>query len=71
VPRRRGSVRASSQRKRHDVAVSSDARIEQALRPPARGLAHARKGGIVQTLKRTIAEFKADNLTELAAAITY
>jgi hypothetical protein len=35
VPRRRGSVRASSQRKRHDVAVSSDARIEQSA--PAAG----------------------------------
>ena len=35
------------------------------------GPAHARKGGLVQTVKRTIAEFKEDNLTDWAAALTY
>ena len=35
------------------------------------GPAHPRKGGIVQTVKRTIAEFKEDNLTDSAAALTY
>ena len=35
------------------------------------GPAHARKGGIVQTVKRTIAEFREDNLTDFAAALTY
>jgi membrane protein len=35
------------------------------------GPAHARKGGIVQTVKRTITEFKEDNLTDWAAALTY
>ena len=35
------------------------------------GPAHPRKGGVVQTLKRTIAEFKEDNLTDWAAALTY
>jgi membrane protein len=35
------------------------------------GPAHARKGSLVQTLKRTIAEFKEDELTDRAAALTY
>jgi membrane protein len=35
------------------------------------GPAHPRKGGVVQTVKRTIAEFKEDNLTDSAAALTY
>jgi membrane protein len=35
------------------------------------GPAHPRKGGIVHTVKRTIAEFKEDNLTDSAAALTY
>jgi membrane protein len=51
---------------------SSDARTEEkrsGRRPE--GAAHPRKGGIVQTVKRTIAEFKEDNLTDSAAALTY
>jgi membrane protein len=51
---------------------SSDARTEEkrsGRRPE--GPAHPRKGGIVQTVKRTIAEFKEDNLTDSAAALTY
>ncbi len=35
------------------------------------GPAHAQKGSTGQTLKRTIAEFKEDNLTDWAAALTY
>jgi membrane protein len=35
------------------------------------GPPHPRKGGIVQTVKRTITEFKEDNLTDSAAALTY
>jgi membrane protein len=35
------------------------------------GPPHPRKGGIVQTVKRTIAEFKEDNLSDAAAALTY
>ena len=35
------------------------------------GPAHPRKGGVVQTVKRTVAEFKEDNLTDFAAALTY
>ena len=32
---------------------------------------HPRKGGVVQTVKRTVTEFKEDNLTDFAAALTY
>ena len=35
------------------------------------GPAHARKGSLVQTIKRTVAEFKEDALTDSAAALTY
>jgi membrane protein len=35
------------------------------------GPAHARKGSLVQTLKRTLTEFKEDELTDRAAALTY
>lgn len=35
------------------------------------GPAHARKGGMAQTLKRTITEFSEDELTDSAAALTY
>jgi membrane protein len=44
--------------------------MKQSGRRPE-GPPHARKGGIVQTVKRTIAEFKEDNLTDSAAALTY
>ena len=35
------------------------------------GPPHPRKGGLGQTLKRTISEFKEDNLSDSAAALTY
>jgi len=35
------------------------------------GPAHARKGSLGQTLKRTVTEFKEDELTDRAAALTY
>jgi membrane protein len=35
------------------------------------GPAHARKGSLGQTLKRTLTEFKEDELTDRAAALTY
>src|SRR5918999_1881228 len=35
------------------------------------GPAHAREGSLVQTLKRTFSEFKEDELTDRAAALTY
>ncbi|MEA2282246.1 MAG: rane protein [Solirubrobacteraceae bacterium] len=35
------------------------------------GPEHARKGGLVQTLKRTMTEFSEDELTDSAAALTY
>ena len=44
--------------------------MKQSGRRPE-GPPHARKGGIVQTVRRTIAEFKEDNLSDSAAALTY
>jgi membrane protein len=35
------------------------------------GPPHARKGSLIQTLKRTVTEFKEDDLTDRAAALTY
>jgi membrane protein len=35
------------------------------------GPPHARKGSVFQTGKRTLSEFKEDNLTDVAAALTY
>jgi membrane protein len=35
------------------------------------GPPHARKGSVFQTTKRTLSEFKEDNLTDVAAALTY
>jgi membrane protein len=35
------------------------------------GPGHARKGSVIQTLKRTFTEFSEDNLTDSAAALTY
>src|SRR5919107_1105899 len=35
------------------------------------GPAHQRKGSLGQTLKRTVTEFKEDNLSDRAAALTY
>jgi membrane protein len=35
------------------------------------GPAHARKGSMLETLKRTVTEFSEDNLTDSAAALTY
>ena len=35
------------------------------------GPPHARKGSAIQTAKRTLSEFKEDNLTDVAAALTY
>jgi membrane protein len=46
-----------------------DAEKRSARRPE--GPAHARKGSLGQTLKRTVAEFKEDQLTDRAAALTY
>jgi membrane protein len=48
----------------------SDVEEKRSGRRPE-GPAHPRKGGVVQTVKRTIAEFKEDNLTDSAAALTY
>lgn len=51
-----------------------DARSERlAVRTPdgPQGPPHPRRGGLGPTLKRTLAEFKEDNLTDQAAALTY
>ena len=53
-----------------DEARATQADEKRSGRRPE-GRAHPRKGGIVQTVKRTIAEFKEDNLTDSAAALTY
>ncbi len=47
-----------------------DSREKRSGRIPE-GPAHARKGSLGQTLKRTFAEFKEDELTDRAAALTY
>jgi membrane protein len=47
-----------------------DSEEKRSGRLPA-GPAHARKGSLGQTLKRTFAEFKEDELTDRAAALTY
>lgn len=48
----------------------SYAHEKRTARQPA-GPPHERAGGFVQTLKRTFAEFKEDNLSDSAAALTY
>jgi membrane protein len=54
-------------------APVTDAQPEEQKRSGRRpeGPAHARKGGLIQTLKRTMTEFSEDNLTDSAAALTY
>ena len=47
-----------------------DSREKRSGRVPE-GPAHARKGSLVQTLKRTFTEFSEDELTDRAAALTY
>ncbi len=59
-------------------AEDTSARQGQTLEPGEKrsaripeGPEHATKGGVGQTLKRTITEFKEDNLTDSAAALVY
>lgn len=59
-----------------DAASGTDSepdsgRSEKRLAREPEGPEHARKGGTGQTLKRTITEFKEDNGTDWAAALTY
>ena len=49
---------------------ASSQREKRSGRSPE-GPAHARKGSLGQTLKRTVTEFKEDELTDRAAALTY
>ncbi len=51
-------------------AMEGRGREKRSQREPE-GPAHERKGGLGQTLKRTVTEFKEDNLTDWAAALTY
>jgi len=50
--------------------TDSDTDLKRSGRQPE-GPAHARKGSLLQTLKRTMTEFSEDNLTDSAAALTY
>ncbi len=52
-----------------DPAHAESDRKRSGRRPE--GPAHARKGSMLQTLKRTVTEFSEDNLTDSAAALTY
>jgi membrane protein len=52
------------------TAENGDAGQKRSARRPE-GPAHARKGSLGQTLKRTVTEFKEDELTDRAAALTY
>jgi membrane protein len=57
---------------RNETTQSSEGRSDEkrsGRRPE--GPPHPRRGGVVQTVKRTIAEFREDNLTDSAAALTY
>ncbi len=53
-----------------DRAAPTSGSEERSTREP-QGPAHARSAGLVPTLKRTFAEFKEDNGTDWAAALTY
>src|SRR5437763_14945573 len=50
---------------------SYDAGSEKRSARTPSGPPHPRRGGVGQTLRRTFAEFKEDNLTDQAAALTY
>src|ERR687893_2176062 len=51
-------------------ATTAGTQEKRAGRRPE-GPAHARKGSLFQTLKRTLTEFSEDELTDRAAALTY
>jgi membrane protein len=53
-----------------DPTTGGEADQKRSGRRPE-GPAHARKGSVVQTIKRTLTEFSEDNLTDSAAALTY
>jgi membrane protein len=52
------------------MSSTADIDVKRSGRVPE-GPAHARKGSLWQTLKRTLTEFSEDNLTDGAAALTY
>jgi membrane protein len=53
-----------------DEGEATDAEQTRPGRRP-QGPAHARRGSLTQTIKRTWSEFSEDNLTDAAAALTY
>ncbi|MGH3991964.1 MAG: YihY/virulence factor BrkB family protein, partial [Pseudonocardiaceae bacterium] len=53
------------------MSETSGDRTMEKRTPGPEGPAHERKGSTGQTLKRTFAEYKEDNLTDWAAALTY
>jgi membrane protein len=54
----------------HTADGGNDGNGDRSWRDPT-GPPHPRKGGIFQTLKRAVTEFKEDELTDRAAALTY
>jgi membrane protein len=65
------NVRHPEQKDMTDSAdTDTDSEPKRSGRQPE-GPAHPRKGGMMQTLKRTVSEFSEDNLTDAAAALTY
>ena len=66
APRRRRKRRARLTAR--PTSITDD---EKRIGRRPEGPAHPRKGGVVQTVKRTVTEFQEDNLTDWAAALTY
>lgn len=62
---------ASDRADRPAAAPAAGERREKTSGRRPEGPAHQRSGGLGQTLKRTMAEFKEDNLSDTAAALTY
>jgi membrane protein len=63
-------MNATEEDRASKARLERDSREKRSGRVPE-GPAHARKGSLVQTLKRTFTEFKEDELTDRAAALTY
>jgi membrane protein len=62
---------ATGERTEAESPDEGRAREEKRLARRPEGPAHPRKGGVVQTVKRTFTEFSEDNLSDWAAALTY
>jgi membrane protein len=55
---------------RHETEPAGSGAPKHSMQGPG-GPPHARKGTMFQTAKRTLTEFKEDNLTDVAASLTY